>query len=329
MRPLRLLFALALSLLVSSKLVAQKRTDYQAYHQDVLQAEELLARQQYAQALALLEHTIESYDYMFLREYKVATQLALYLADYPKAFTLLRGSIRAGWTLQEMKKSRWLVPLRNAKSDWQSFQLQYSNLRTAYEKSVQQNLRAEVRAMARKDQQLTFVALLQPGKRARERFLTRKFLPHSERQLATLTTMLHQQGYPGEKLIGTGSWMARILSHHNSMSPSYTQQDTLYPQLQPLLLNALQRGEMAPAEYAVIEEWYLTIRSSGQEAGYGYLNPLTEHEILVANRRRARIGLRSVELRNQLITVQEQTGMDLLVDGIFWVKGRTPLVVTR
>jgi len=228
-----------------------------------------------------------------------------------------------------MKKSPLLTSLRAAKGDWQRFQTHYPALRRAYEQHLNQPLRAEVQAMARQDQQLAFTHLLKLSKRAKERFLREKFAPHSARQIAKLTRMLREQGYPGEQLIGNGSWMARILSHHNSISVAHTQADTLYQQLQPALLSALQRGELAPAEYATFDDWYVASKSDGREEAYGYLKPLTEQELPLANARRARIGLRSVDLRNQLVTIQEQTGLNLLLDGTFWVKGRILVVPKR
>ena len=315
MRAQDFLFAFALLLGLPGGATAQKAVDYNAYHQEIIQADELIAQQQYAAALSQLEHTLNSYSYVFLRDYQVAIQLALRLQDKSKAFQLLSSCIASGWTLQAMKKSPLLKPLRDAKEDWQRFQARYPALHQTYELRLNQPLRAEVQAMARKDQQLAFANLLKLGKRAQERFLREKFAPHSARQLTRLAQMLREQGYPGEKLIGNGAWMARIISHHNSISVAHTQADTLYQQLQPYLLNALQRGELAPAEYATFDDWYVAIKSDRKEEAYGYLNPLTEEELPLANARRARIGLRSIELRNQLVTIQEQTGMNLLLDG--------------
>lgn len=329
MRVQLLLFAVALLLSLPSATTAQKASNYRAYHQEIIQAEELIAQQQYAAALAQLEHTFSSYGYVFLRDYQVAIQLALRLQDKRKAFHLLESSIAAGWTLSAMKKSPLLPPLRDTKCDWQHFQTRYPALRRTYEQRLNQPLRAEVQAMGRKDQQLALTNLLQLGKRAQERFLRKKFAPHSARQVARLAQMLREQGYPGEQLIGNGSWMARIISHHNSISVAHTQADTLYPQLQPALMSALQRGELAPAEYATFDDWYVASKSDRREEAYGYLNPLTEQELPLANARRARIGLRSVELRNQLVSIQEQTGLNLLVDGTFWVKGKIQIVRKR
>jgi len=307
---------------------AQPPPEYMAYHQQMIQAEELFAQHHYTAALAGFEHVLNAYDYVFLRDCQVTTQLALYVGDQAKAYYWLRRGILNGWRLSDIKKHRFLKPLRVGLA-WDSVQRDYATLRSRYEHTLQQPLRAEVLAMARKDQQLALRNLLQLSKRAKERFLTRRFVPHTEQQIARVAHLIRTYGYPGEKLIGNRTSMQRILSHHNSISSAYAQRDTLYPQLQPELWQAVRRGELAPADYAVIEDWYVVSKSDGQQAAYGYLNALTTQELPRANARRHGIGLRSVELRNKLIEVQTETGMDLVLDGVFWVKGKLPIVPHR
>ncbi|QNE42358.1 hypothetical protein F1C16_22315 (plasmid) [Hymenobacter sp. NBH84] len=307
---------------------AQPPPDYLVYHQRMIQAEELLAQHHYRAALAGFEQVLNAYDYVFLRDCQVTTQLALYVGDKHKAYHWLRRGVLGGWKLSDIRKHRFLKPLRTGPA-WNAVQRDYATLRSSYEHTLQQPLRAEVLAMARRDQQLAFRNLLQLSKRAKERFLTQQFVPHSERRVTRIAQILQVYGYPGEKLIGNRTSMQRILSHHNSISTTYAQRDTLYPHLQPDLLQAVRRGELAPADYAVIEDWYVVIKSDGQQVSYGYLNPLTTKEVALSDARRQRIGLRSVALRNQLVEVQKETGMDLVLDGVFWVKGKLPIVAHR
>ncbi|MBO3273373.1 hypothetical protein [Hymenobacter defluvii] len=307
---------------------AQSPPDYLVYHQQMMQAEELLANRHYPAALAGFEQVLNTYDYVFLRDCQVATQLALHVGDKDQAYRWLRRGILGGWKLSDIKRNRFLEPLRTGLA-WDSLRRTYDAMRTCYEQTLQQPLRAEVLAMAKKDQQLALRNLLQLSKQAKERFLNRRFIPHTEWQIARVAQLLRTYGYPGEKLIGNRTSMQRILSHHNSISTAYAQRDTLYPHLQLELLQAVRRGELAPADYAVIEDWYVVIKSDGQQAAYGYLNPLTTQEVPLSDARRQRIGLRSVALRNQLVEVQEETGMDLVLDGVFWVKGKLPIVSYR
>ncbi len=79
------------------KLTAQKQTDYMNYHRDVLSAEELVINEKYSDALLIFEKVFDSYEYIFLRDYKVAAQLALFIEDETRAFNFMRLGISGGW----------------------------------------------------------------------------------------------------------------------------------------------------------------------------------------------------------------------------------------
>ena len=145
--------------------------------------------------------------------------------------------------------------------------------------------------------------------------------------MAQLKQIIRTKGYPGERLIGNGFWAVTILSHHNSMTVQRTQTDTLYPQMRPVLRRAVETGAMSPFEFAMIDDWFITIKSNRQERGYGYLNTLTAVELVRADSLRTQIGLRSVTTRNRLIDVQQQTGMDFFLPA--WPYRNAKLVVTE
>lgn len=88
---------IALVFCTLSVLIAQGRPDYTGYHQSIVRGEELITRKEYAAALSILENVFNTYDFIFLRDYKVATQLALYAGDQEKAFNFLRSRSRPEW----------------------------------------------------------------------------------------------------------------------------------------------------------------------------------------------------------------------------------------
>ena len=59
----------------------EKEEDYSMYHQSVIEAEILIVSQNYKDALQVYEELFENYDFIFLREYQIAAQLALHLND--------------------------------------------------------------------------------------------------------------------------------------------------------------------------------------------------------------------------------------------------------
>ena len=176
--------------------------------------------------------------------------------------------------------------------------------------------------MFKKDQRKALGAFIRIGDKSRDRYAEKKFAPHSESQLQQLKTILDQKGYPGEKLIGNSLWASVILSHHNSISLAYNSKDTLYTGLKPQLKEALSRGEMSPYELAQIEDWRTAALSGHEKTTYGYLGRISDdNDMFNVNNNRSEIGLRSVELRNQLIDVEDKLGLNLyLPKG--WQDGR-------
>lgn len=328
MKAYRFIPATILSFCIVSSVIAQKQTDYMQYHRNIGSAEKLISNRKYAEALAVFEKVFDSYEYIFLRDYKAATQLALFLKDEAKAFVFMRSGISGGWTLKQIEANKFLAPLQKRK-EWEIIKSDNDSLRNIHNKRLNQQLRAEVRAMFKHDQRLDFPYYLRIGQKAKERYAMRRFKPNSEKQLARLNEILNQYGYPGEKLIGNNIWMSTILSHHNSISTEYTRRDTLYTTLKPRLLIALSKGEISPDDYAIIEDWYIAVKFQRQKAAYGYLNPLLEDEVSKANELRQSIGLRSIEIRNALIDIQAETGMNFYLDGTLWVKRKINIVNKR
>lgn len=287
------------------------KKDYVSYHRVAAQAEEQIANRQYDQALAHYRQLFTEYDVSFVRQYQIATQLALFVGRIDDAFTYLNEGIKAGWDVKSIRKNRFLRKLRDDPR-WKEVQKQYPAFRAAYQKRINSPLREDVKKMFRNDQRKALGALFAFGPDGQTNYAETKFAPHSERQVRTLTQLIKTHGYPGEKLIGNRFWASVILSHHNSISKAYALKDTLYPHVKPLLLKAIQSGDMSPYEFGLIDGWSISAKT-GQPA-YGYLtNTLTKPERDEANRLRRTINLSSVETVNQLIDVQEETGINLYI----------------
>jgi hypothetical protein len=302
-------------------LSAQNKTTYKNYYQEIINAEKLITKNEYSEALTTLENVFDSYDFIFLRDYKVAVQLALYLGNKQKALQYLKLGVLNGWTLKGIKNNKYLKPLR--KSDgWKTLKSQYDSLRSNYIDQLNGELRIEVRSMFKNDQKYAFSNLFKVGTRAKTRFANEKIIPQNEKQLARLNQILDDYGYPGEKIIGNWIWMSTILSHHNSISLDYVQKDTLYPILKPRLIEAIQGGEMSPYEYATIEDWYVAVKSARKEAAFGFLNTLSQQDLTKSNKLRQAVGMRSIETRNSLVDIQNKTGMNFYLVGEPWVKGK-------
>ena len=84
--------------------------------------------------------------------------------------------------------------------------------------------------------------------------------------------IVDDHGCPGEALVGNSLWLWGMLSHHNSISQKYAEQDSLYPSLRPKLLEGIQSGEMSPYDFAIIDEWYILVKFQRKEIAFGWVH---------------------------------------------------------
>jgi len=262
---------------------ANENPDYLEYHTQINEAERLLSEEEFGDALMRYRKVFKQYDFVFLRDYKVATQLALYLDDKKTALDLLQKGMAAGWELKDIKKNNFLDPLQEG-PEWNAIEQAYQNLHSQYKTRIDWDLREEVHGMFKKDQKKAMGALFRIGNKAKEKYGVKKFAPHSETQMSELISILNREGYPGEKIIGNNYWMSTIISHHNSFSLEYAMKDTLYSFIKPKLIMAIKKGELSPYEYALMDDWQIAVSSERTEPGYGFLMPPTEASLSKTNK---------------------------------------------
>ena len=296
-------------LLVSTKSNAQE--NYLNYHSKVIECEQLIVEGKYTSAINIFDSLFKQFDFLFLRDIKVATELSAFEKDYKSGLKFTRLGIKAGWTLESIKKSDNLQSLKEY-SEWAKILSEYDSLHKTYLSRLNFQVKEQVNEMFKKDQKKAFGAFIRIGQKSKRRYSEKKFAPHSEHQLGKLEQILNEYGYPGERLIGNSLWGSVILSHHNSISVNYNSKDTIYAQLKPKLLNALKQGEISPYELAQIEDWRIAALNDHELTSYGFLGAIPDDTVLeIVNKNRTVIGLRSIDLRNELIDVENETGMDL------------------
>ncbi len=314
---------IVLSLLLYSIVISTsgQANNYAAYHQEVIRCEQLISEEKIGEARQSLDSLFSQFDFVFLREYQLATELSLFEQDYESAFGFLRLGILGGWSMKNIKKNKNLKPLRDDLR-WAELESEYDSLQKIYWSGLKIPLRKEAQRMLKEDQKIALRVFLRIGEKNRVRYALKKFAPHSENVLAWLEKVLIQQGYPGEKLIGNGWWTSVNLSHHNSISAEYTLKDTLYLNLRPELLKAMVRGELHPKEFAIIEDWRNASIHQHESSLYGFLGKIPDNsELMIVNQNRDKLGLRSIELRNKLLDIEKETGLNLyLPKG--WQKGK-------
>ncbi|MCI5084066.1 MAG: hypothetical protein MRY78_20370, partial [Saprospiraceae bacterium] len=178
---------------------------YQYYHDKVLEIEKMIIEEAYLPALNAYEDLFEEYDFVFVRDYKIATQIAWTVNDTTKTVELMEAAIKAGWKMKSIRKNECLKSFRDS-DHWQKIKANYKELRRFHESKIDQKLKKELKKRIKKDQWKALGALFTFSATAQDRYAEKKFAPHSEQQMEKLQSILETEGYPGEQLIGNNYW---------------------------------------------------------------------------------------------------------------------------
>lgn len=298
--------------------IGSSMANYLNYHKRVIQIENRVVAKEYETALAEYAELFSSFDFIFLRDYQVASQLAFLSNNQELGKKYIELGISSGWSLKSIKNNKFLRSRLGA-SAWKEIKSNYEVLAAERIEKLNLSLRLQVHQMFKRDQKMAIGAWFRLGDKAQERYGDEKFAPHSEKQIAELKEILAKYGYPGEQLIGNHYWMSTVVSHHNSISKNQVVNDTLFANVKPRLVEALKRGEISPFELALMEDWRTAVLSDHNRTLHGFVGAVQPGLGLVkVNENRATIGLRSVELRNKLVDVEEETGMKLYLFGGPW-----------
>ncbi|MDZ7647962.1 MAG: hypothetical protein U5K54_12735 [Cytophagales bacterium] len=173
--------------------------NYSLYHNRVNEAEDLIVNKQYNEALKVYDEVFTTYDFIFLSDYQVATQIALAANEPRKSWQYLKAGIKSGWTLKSIKKNDYLKNLRTD-PQWKSIKREYKSVRSNYEAQLDQNVRKKVKKMFSKDQWKAIGVLFTFGSKGQDRYAEKKFARHSERQMSKLIGVLNESGYPWREI---------------------------------------------------------------------------------------------------------------------------------
>jgi len=311
---------LILSLLGSS-FRTHGQVNYLNYHKEIEKCEQLIVESKFEEAVNNLDSLFNQFHFIFLRDIKLATQLSAIEKDLKSGFRFIKLGILNGWTLENITKNDKLR-LFHENPEWENIRYQYDSLHEKYLSKLNTDVKNQVHEMFKNDQKKALGALFRIGQKSKNKYAEKRFAPQSEKHMKQLDQILNKQGYPGEQLIGNNLWGSVILSHHNSISVNYNSKDTLFTHLRPKLMDALKKGEISPYELAVIEDWKIAALNAHELTSYGFLGAIPSHTVLDrVNENRTNIGLRSIELRNDLIDFEQATGFNLNLPKS-WHKGK-------
>lgn len=158
-------------LLVFIKSNAQE--NYLNYHSKVIECEQLIVEGQYTSAINMFDSLFRKFDFIFLRDIKVATELSTVEKDYESGMDFIRLGIKAGWTLESINKNNNLRPLKGQR-EWAKIMSTYDYLHNIYLSRLNSQVKDQVHEMFKKDQKKAFGALLRIGQKSKRRYSEKK-----------------------------------------------------------------------------------------------------------------------------------------------------------
>jgi hypothetical protein len=303
----RLVFFFAVGfLLFSLKISAQ---GYDEYHARIREIDRFLLDQDWGRALEKYLELEGGYDFLFIRDLKVAGQLAYRTGDSTAFHRFSKAAFVRGWDWRKVKKELrdnpdFALGMRS--------RLKAISKKTERREFTNPEIREQVKKLFLQDQWQALGALLVFPSERRERYVERKIAADARLRADAIWRIVDEIGYPGEMKIGNFVWATTLLSHYNSISDEFVKADTLYPAMRSILRKELAMGRISPFEFALIDNWYQSVSSDRTIESYGILEgEVTPGALSLVNDNRQAVGLPTVEDHNQLLQLQSNAGIKL------------------
>ena len=127
------------------------QSNYLEYHKEIIRCEELTSEYKFKNAIAHFDSLFSHYDFVFLRDCKLATTLSAFEQDAKSVTRFMRLGILNGWTLKNIKKNKMFRDFYH-EPQWIEIQSEYDSLHKEYLKRLNASLRQQIHEMYKKDQ---------------------------------------------------------------------------------------------------------------------------------------------------------------------------------
>jgi hypothetical protein len=235
--PLILILILSLNL----NLLAQ---DYLAYHQQIVQAEELLVAEDFSAAHQVFVELDTTYPFVFARDYAVAAQTAVLAGQWDQSWYWVKKAVRQGAKMECLAQIELLDTLVQD-PEWQQLLSDYPARRKLYLRAIEMDLASEFHRRYTQEQQ----------HKSREGY--REVVTANFNRIAELAL---QGTFPGDRRIGIDdSGQARGINDcdfgNSKIIPTLLHYDNAFSELTIPLMNAVRHGQLHPREFARIYDF--------------------------------------------------------------------------
>lgn len=289
-----------------------KKFDYFEYHKQINKVEELIVNEDFDEAVKQLNGVLKEYEFRFVRDLVIASQINLLKSDKETSKYWIRESIKGGYKIECLKQIK-IFQKELDEEDWQEIELEYKELRKEYLQKVDLELLKEFSERYKEEQDL----------KGTEQY---KAIVYSN--FSRIKDFLEGDHFPGEQIIGidnsvftsklsdclaSNSKVIVTLLHYNNPISEIGEEN---------LKKYIKKGELHPREFGIIYNFeinkisrlYKENPKEGKELGDYKLNfPFGEkdEDIERVNRDRMKFGICKYEIDKRKEEIERKYGLKL------------------
>lgn len=127
------------------------QTNYFEYHESINQAEEYFSNEQFDEAIVVYDKVFQKYDYVYVKDYLIAAQIAILINSEETAFRYLEEAMKSGYTSESMEKFPLFHELINTE-EWNILKSKEDKFRKEYLSKIDFDLLVEFSERYRNEQ---------------------------------------------------------------------------------------------------------------------------------------------------------------------------------
>lgn len=176
---------------------------YLGYYAQINEAKRLALDSNYQQAALVYKQTFEEYDFEFARDCINAMEISSFAHQDSLTFYFVKCALKRGVPITYFKQSSKLQSFRSTPY-WHALVKEAPTLRSEYNASISIEIRDEINAMFKADQQIR-ARYYQWSNYLFRPMIGKKWRELNQQQVLRLIEITQQNGFPGEWLIGIDS----------------------------------------------------------------------------------------------------------------------------
>jgi len=291
--------------------IKDQKSNYLTYHTKFGQVEELIVKENFAEAESRLIDLFDEYEVKFVKDYIIASQVSLLNKNKKLAIEYILQSIRNGVKIECLKSMKLLRQELTSK-DWWKIEIEYKNLRIKYLEKIDFALHQE------------FHQRYQEEQNAKRKDYYKSIVYSNFKRIKEL---LNEKGFLGEQLVGLDNQkLAKSISDcdfgNSKIIVTLLHYDYPVSEIgEERLMDAIKKGNLHPREFANIynfEEHKISVlyKKSTKKypplPTYNFNFPFSNKidDLIKVNSDRAKFGICKYEVDEMKEKVKKKYGIE-------------------